>query len=291
MEFKRLPMSKEDQTLTRSICIIKGCFKVLIDNNNGNGVTCLNGCCPAHTQQYGKKGPPKIMERTKTYQRRDLQVEESNVTTAHGIRQITTRRRLSDSEPWDYEFKYYNTLGKGDKCSRGTRICIDHGNHYTKCTLGCQPCEHGVDAPRQRCKDCYPALKCRTKDCDSIKSHRACGDMTGLCVYCINDLNGNLTIEQLNLQHLKELGYDLQTGSQHPSLSYYIDGTMEGEGHFNELNWENDEGTLTEGHNSLRQYPTNAHYQRMEDIHDAKSDLSKGSGMYTYVLLYLSNVT
>ena len=72
---------------------------------------------------------------------------------------------------------------------------------------------------------------------------------------------------------------------------------MEGEEHFDELNWENDEGTLKEGHNSLSHYPTNAHYQRMEDIHDAKSDLSKGSGMYLMfsytrlMLLDLSNTS
>jgi len=107
----------------------------------------------------------------------------------------------------------------------------------------------------------------------------AYGDMTGLCVYCINDLNGNLTIEQMNIQHLKELGYNLWTGSKHPTLAYYIDGTMEGEGYFDELNWENDEGNNKEGH-SGNKYPTNAHHQRMEDIHNAKSDLSKGSGMY-----------
>jgi len=245
---ERLPLPKS--ILHYDICIIKGCFC-------GLQRTCLGGCCPKHTKQYGKKGPPEIMKRTKTYQRRDLQVEESSVSTIHKIMQWTTRRRLSDSEPWDYEIKYYNT-NDTSWCSRGTQICIDHGNQYKKCTLGCAPCKHGENHPRRRCKDCYPELKCRTKDCDSIKSQTANDDTEGLCAYCINDMTGNLTIEQINHKHLKELGYSLRTGFKHPSLTYFIDGTMMGKGDFDELNWENDEGNNKEGH-SCNKYTTNAH--------------------------------
>jgi hypothetical protein len=170
------------------------------------------------------------------------------------------------------------------------RICIHHGSNFRKCPFGCNPCEHGVNNPRITCIECYPGLKCRTYQCDFIRRSYAIDDSNGLCVRCIASQNGIMPIEQLNLKHLRELGHNLQTGSRHATLSYYIDGTMEGESHFNELNWENDEGSLKEGHSSLSHYPTNAHHQRMEDIHNAKSDLSKGSGRYTHVLL-LFNVT
>ena len=227
LKFERLPLPKSifiALSKDYDICIIKGCFNQLQK-------TCLRGCCPKHTRQYGKKGPPKIMKRSKTYKRKDLQIEESTVTTTHGIRQITTRRRLSDSEPWDYEIKYYNTLGKGDKCSHGTQICIDHGNCLTKCTLGCAPCKHGENNLRFRCTLCNPELICITDKCDLIKSQTASGDTAGLCAYCINDMTGSLKIEQINHNHLRRLGYNLRTGRKHPILSYKIDGTMEGEAH------------------------------------------------------------
>ena len=279
LKFKRLPLPASKEKLEVPICIIKGCFKVLIDNNNGNGVTCLGGCCPKHTKQYGKKGPPKIMKRTKTYQRKDLQVEESTVTTAHKIKQITTRRRLSDEDPWDYDSKYYDTTLVTTKLPRGKQICIEHGNQINSCTLGCAPCKHGENHPRSKCTACYPELECRTDKCDSIRNNKADDDLKGLCVYCISALTGNMTIEQINHKHLRELGYSLRTGFKHPSLTYFIDGTMKGEGHFDEINWENDEGTLKEGH-ACPNYTTEGEYQRMEDVHDAKSDLSMGSGMY-----------
>jgi len=93
MEFERLPSVDAHSTAYRRICIVKGCYQVL---NNQRGGTCLKGCCLKHTKQYGKKGPPKTMKRTKTYKRRDLQIEVSTVSTVHKITQWTTRRRLSD---------------------------------------------------------------------------------------------------------------------------------------------------------------------------------------------------
>jgi len=115
-------------------------------------------------------------------------------------------------------------------------------------------------------------------------------EVKGLCSYCISDLTGNMTIEQINHKHLMELGYTLRTGFKHPTLSYFVDGTMKGKRHFDELNWENDEGNYKEGHDGPK-YITEAHHQRMEDIHYAKSDTSKGSGVYTHVLFYSSKVT
>ena len=276
LEYKRLPLCSSNARW-RSICIVKECFQSLVDYSNGNRIKCLHGCCLKHTKKYGEEGPPEIMKRSKRYQLKHLQVEESVVTTAHGIKQVSTRRRLSDEDPWsEVENKYYDTSRNNNGCPM--RICIHHGSNFIKCPFGCNPCEHGENSPRERCTDCYPALKCSTDKCDSIKS-RATGDMKGLCVYCIIDLNGNLKIEQLNHKHLRELGHNLQTGSRHATLSYFIDGTMEGEGHFNEINWENDEGTTKEGHSAIGSYPTEAHHQRMENIHYAKTNTSKGSGM------------
>ena len=290
MEFKRLPLPTLSKNLRVPICIINGCYNQILQSNATlQGIICLGGCCPKHTKQYGEEGPPAIMKRSKTYTRKDLQIEQSIVTTAHGIRQITTRQRLSDDEPWSEEVKYYNIHLSGGY-SHGQQICIEHGSDYRKCGLGCKPCKHGENNPQYKCMDCYPELKCLTDECDVIRSqsaYRAGGDTKGLCVYCIMDLNGNLTIEQINHKHLRELGFSLRTGFKHPKLPYFIDGTMMGEGHFDEINWENDEGTKKEGHACNNNYPTEGHHQRMEEIHNAKSDLSKGSGMYISCSLIL----
>lgn len=266
------------------ICILKGCFGNSYRTFSINGKSCLHGCCLGHTTIYGEEGPPEQMKRARVYAKSELEVEESRVTT-HGIEQVVTRKRVSTADPWTEEIKYYNRqLKEGfDRC-----ICIQHGNVLRKCGLGCKTCEHGIADHTSKCAECHPRLKCDTTGCDLIKlrHHK-------ICAWCMANQTGNLTTEQYNIEQLRIMGNDL-TPTRYVSHSnrnkkYFVDGTAKGTGYFDELNYENDEGTFKEGHHCRFQYPTEAHHQRMEDIHFAKEDQSKGTGKSAVCHVVASN--
>ena len=270
------------------ICILKGCFgnSYGAPKHGKHGKSCLNGCCLGHTTIYGEEGPPEQMKRARVCAKSELEVEESRVTT-HGIEQVVTRKRVSTADPWTLEITYYNHQLKG-RLLTDKRICIHHGNAFYQCGLGCKTCEHGIADHHSKCAECHPRLKCNTTGCDLIKQTN-----NNFCAWCIADQTGNLKTEQYNINQLMSMGNEL-TPTRYVSLSnrnktYFVDGTAKGTGYFDELNYENDEGSFKEGHHHRLNYPTEAHHQRMVDIHFNKEDQSKGTGKSSVCHVAASN--